>query len=289
VLFRSPVAPAWAVYKGRLYVAGWPQIILAAIDNQAKGGLVKNADFAQLRAKLGGNPSILTYLNTPHFLRQGYALPLALWTMGAGMIPGEGAQVALPDWLPPLSVLEKYIRPEMGAVSADADGITFESYGTIPCLAASPTMTAVGVAVLMPALSKARTQARRASSMSNLSAIGKGIAIYSAANKDQFPADFAALVEDGQSPAIFVSPLSGRQPPKLVDKKLVCEVDYIYIPGLKSDAPPDLLIAYERPENHNGEGTNVLFADLHVQHLDTYSFQEAMKKTQKYLIQSHEK
>ena len=45
----------------------------------------------------------------------------------------------------------------------------------------------------------------------------------------------------------------------------------------------DLLLAYERPENHNGDGTNVLYADLRIAHLDMYSFQEALKKTQEYL------
>jgi prepilin-type processing-associated H-X9-DG protein len=271
-----PVAPAWAVYKGRLYVAAWPQIIFAAIDNQAKAPLLKKADFAQMRARLG-SPSILLYINTPRMVRQGYGVPLALWTMGASMM-GPAARA---DWLPPLSVVEKYVRPEMSSVSSDQEGITIEGYGTIPGLATAPVVPALGVAVLMPALSKARFHARKASSMSNLSAIGKGIAIWSTANKDQFPPDFAALVADGQSPNIFVSPLSQRPPPKLVNKNLVGETDYIYL-QLDSAAPADLICAYERPENHNNQGTNVLYADLHVGYLDMNSFQQTLKKSQEY-------
>jgi prepilin-type processing-associated H-X9-DG protein len=285
-----PVAPAWAVYKGRLYVAAWPQVILSALDNQGKAPLVKNADFAQLRARLGGGPSIITYFNASRFLRMGYGLPLALWTAGSGMIPGEGPQVALPEWLPPLSVFEKCIRPAISASSSDKDGITLEGYSTFPGIGISPLSPAVSVAVLMPALSKARFQARKASSMANLSMIGKAVALYSANHKDQYPPDFDALVEDKDAtPANFVSSLSGRAPPKVVDKKLIGEVDYIYVQGVGSDAPSDLVLAYERPENHNGEGTNVLYADLHVGHVDMFSFQESLKKTQEYLKKKTEK
>jgi hypothetical protein len=285
-----PVAPAWAIYKGRLYVAAWPQIILSAIDNQSKGSLANNAGFKELRAKMGGNPSILSYINTPRALRMGYGVPLALWTMGSGMIPSQATQPALPDWLPPLSVLEKYVRPDMGAVSSDKDGITIESCGSIPLFSVAPVMPALGVAVLMPGLSRARSLARGASSKANLSAIGKGIAIWSAANKDQFPPDLAALVEDGQSPSILVSPLSGRQPPKYDREKktLTGELDYIYI-KLDSSAPSELVCAYERPENSVNGIINVLFADLHVGEMDAQSLNEAIKKTQEYLKKKAEK
>ena len=72
----------------------------------------------------------------------GYGVPLALWTVGSGMIPGQGSQAALPDWLPPLSVLEKYVRPDMGAVSSDKDGITIESCGSVPFFSVAPVMPA---------------------------------------------------------------------------------------------------------------------------------------------------
>ena len=48
------------------------------------------------------------------------------------------------------------------------------------------SIIALLVAILMPGLAKARELARRASCKSNISAIGKGIAIYTAAYKDQW-------------------------------------------------------------------------------------------------------
>jgi prepilin-type N-terminal cleavage/methylation domain-containing protein/prepilin-type processing-associated H-X9-DG protein len=104
------------------------------------------------------------------------------------------------------------------------------------------SIIALLVAILMPGLSKARELARRASCKSNISAIGKGVGIYTAASRDQWmwlvcnanaqagwestkvgtsmglrttyttstPFSITALlfvlVADGQAPGIFVCP-----------------------------------------------------------------------------------
>jgi prepilin-type N-terminal cleavage/methylation domain-containing protein len=106
------------------------------------------------------------------------------------------------------------------------------------------SIIALLVAILMPGLSKARELARRASCKANISATGKGIAIYTAANKDNWmweltknswdtanvgtagqsdpnganPPDRSVtgllflLVRDGQGPGIFVCPSTSDQP-----------------------------------------------------------------------------
>ncbi len=93
------------------------------------------------------------------------------------------------------------------------------------------------VSILMPGLSRARELAKRASCATNCSNVGKGMAMYNAASKDQWPfviasTDWSAstgasrttsptssvnynvttllflLVRDGQSPGIFICPSS---------------------------------------------------------------------------------
>ena len=67
-------------------------------------------------------------------------------------------------------------------------------------------------------------------------------------------------------------------------------MDYIYLPpGMKMHAirkAQDVVILYERPENHGNKGTNVAFLDGHVEWMDMAKFQDAMEKTQKILAES---
>jgi prepilin-type N-terminal cleavage/methylation domain-containing protein len=103
------------------------------------------------------------------------------------------------------------------------------------------SIIALLVAILMPGLSKARELARRASCKANISAVGKGIAIYTAANRDQWmwmqssgtwdstsiganmgdansttnrsiSALLFMLIKDGQGPAIFTCPSTSDTP-----------------------------------------------------------------------------
>jgi len=112
------------------------------------------------------------------------------------------------------------------------------------------------VAMLMPGLSKARELARRASCKSNVSAIGKAIAIYTAANRDVWPADLDTLIRDGQSPGIFVCPSSSNTPGS-------GKFSYVYVPGTaRSDSGQIVLCDYKA--NHKDGYRTVLYADLHV-------------------------
>ncbi|MHC4717288.1 MAG: hypothetical protein ACYS5V_09980, partial [Planctomycetota bacterium] len=75
-----PVAPAWAVHKGRLYVAAFPQVVAAALDRPEGKGLDQHPDFVALRKRLAAAPSVLVYVNTPHVLDHLYGAALLGWT-----------------------------------------------------------------------------------------------------------------------------------------------------------------------------------------------------------------
>ena len=273
-----PVAPAWAVHKKKLYVALWPQVIQAAVANGREPGLDKSPDFAAARQRVSPRPTVLTYTHTPRVVRQVYNLLLVGWTMGASLAVGQGLP-AKPDWLPALSSIEKYLRPEVAAVSVDAKGITFEEYVSVPLpvLSRSPAGTMLISAVLLPALGRARNQARQVASMANLRGIGAGIALYEC-DEGKLPPDLATLIKHGTiTEGHLVSPLSKRPPPRLVDGKLVGEVDYIYIrpvAGVKGDD----LIGYERPENHGGRRTLILCRDCSVREVGVAELQRKLQR-----------
>lgn len=128
----SPVAPAWTLTRGKLWVAGWPQVLQSALDTAAVPPLVKSAAFRQAQSHLSGKPSILCYVDSPKMIRQAYEWLLIGWTAVANKISGQTGVAVKPDWLPPLPSIEKYLWPKIYAVSSDAEGITFEKFGSLP-------------------------------------------------------------------------------------------------------------------------------------------------------------
>lgn len=279
-----PVAPAWAISNGQLYVAGWPQAIATVIDRgDAISPITDEASYRKAREKLTNAPSAISYINTPAILRKTYGTMLLAWTAGAGAISAYTPVQASPDWLPALSTLEKYLWPNISSVSSDPKGITFEGYGSLPggSPLVLPMISPVAVAVLLPTLNEARLSAKLSLSTTNLNGLGKAIIIYQAEHDDQFPPDFDAIVAD-QSPSLLVSPVSGHEPPRLVNGKLVGEIDYVYLrPTSRSLA--DMIMAYERPAVQRRGKVNVLFVDGSVKRLTKAQFRIALARTQKFL------
>jgi hypothetical protein len=128
---NSPVAPAWAVVDGKLYIAAWPQVVAGVLENKTPR-LLESAEFRAMRSKLNPGASALFYLNDPQLLRQFYGVLVG----GGTMIMSKGApgmaDVLRPEMIPSLPTLLKYVKPELRSVSADDKGILFEAYGTLP-------------------------------------------------------------------------------------------------------------------------------------------------------------
>ena len=127
-----PVAPAWTIHKDKLYIAAFPQVVQAAIENEGKDPLTASALFAACRAKVSKNASILSYVNTPKIIAQVYNLILVGWTLGANVGARESGLPMKPDWLPAMSKLGNYLPASISTVSSDRTGITFEQSGMLP-------------------------------------------------------------------------------------------------------------------------------------------------------------
>jgi len=281
------VLPAWAVHKNRLYLAAWPQVIVSTINNQTPP-LTSDQEFKQLRGHLSPNASGLTYVNIPKLTKGLYPLSLifgtALMNQLSNQLPnGLPDEGPIPYWPIALSTLLKYSWAEVDTISHDATGITFESYGSNPVsISATPLVVAGGVSVLLPSLNRARTLAKRAVSLSNLSGLGKGLLLYAATYEDQHPKHLGLLVDEGYiSTKMLKSPLSNNPVPRYDEdtKKLTGLVDYTYIyykNPMSQD--PGLISVYENPANYGKDGiTNCVFLNSSVRQIPIAEFRELLQ------------
>lgn len=285
-----PVAPTWAVANGRLYVAAFPQVLLAAVTGTSEGPLADAPAFAALRKRVAASPSALAYVNTPALARRLYGVPAAVWSLLSNLMARQVGPVFGAEMLPALPKLEKYLMPDITAISSDPKGITLESYGSgigRGVLFGAAPVQAIGAAALLPTLSRARMQARRAMSATHLRGIGMAAAMY-VAEYNQHPPDLMSMVERGTlTPAMFISPNSGRKLRLDAEGKPVGPFDYVYLgKGTKPDDmrfPAGMILAYERPEINRFRGTHVLYVDGHVVWVTMERFNSDLKKTQAFL------
>lgn len=201
----SPVAPAWCIHENTVYVALWPQVIATALDRSNGTSILQNKDFAAARASLGGAPCILQYINTPAIVRRVYHWILVGWSLAANMAAEETGVVLKPHWLPPVGLIEQFLRPAVMAVSADKQGITLEGRSSLPGLSTvfSP-LTGGAAAVAGTFLQVAgdvqsgAVQSKRATDINTLNCAAQ---LYYA-ETGAFPRDLTALVESGVQAAV---------------------------------------------------------------------------------------
>ena len=135
-------------------------------------------------------------------------------------------------------------------------------------------MMAIQAGMLLPALSRARGQARRVSCANNLRQIGMAMAMYSETYDDRQPYDergplhsLSLLYPDWiDDPKVFICPSTdeddcARFPADTSLDGLPCSYGYDRETSWRS-GPLTPLVA-DMPGNHGGDGINVLYLDAH--------------------------
>jgi prepilin-type processing-associated H-X9-DG protein len=131
----------------------------------------------------------------------------------------------------------------------------------------------LALSIILPSLNRARETANRVKCGSNERQIGQAILLYSNENRGKYPPDLGTLVKTQDITAeVFVCPTGEKTVPrnlatKDAQAKWVNEnSDYVYIGAGKTSAiGADVIVLYEKPDAHQGQGMNILYGDGHVE------------------------
>jgi prepilin-type processing-associated H-X9-DG protein len=297
--------PSWAIQGGNLYVGLYPQVVAAAATHTSRGGkgLLDNKDFVALRQRLlegaGNNakPSAVQFLDLPKTAPSSYQMWLMLSSFARF---GDMTGVESPAMLfPTMDVLMQHLSPAGSVSWTDEKGWHLRGVSPFPgstVLAADAggmmgmQSSAMMAGILLPSLNRAREQANRVKSASNLRQIGIGAIMYANDNKNRLPQDFGQLLKYQLTLDVFVNPRGpGQAPPPGMSQEQAAEwvrehSDYAYVgAGKKMTELPgtaETVLAYEKPDGLN-DGINMLFGDGHVEFLPMEQAKAAIKAGRK--------
>ena len=284
----SPMfTPSWAIHGGNLYFGIYPQVVASAAAHASRGGgLLDNKDFVALRQRLlagaggGARASSVQFMDLPKTAPSSYQTWLLVSSLARfGDVMGIESPAML---FPTMDVLMQHLSPAGSVSWTDDAGWHMRAVSPFPgstLLAAdtggmmSMQSSALMASILLPSLNRAREQANRVKSASNLRQIGQGVMMFANENKGKFPREIGQLPATQDLTAdVFVNPRKGTSsPPRDANAGEAAAAwvrqnsDYEYVgAGKDYRAATDEIVAYEKPDGLS-DGINILFADGHVE------------------------
>jgi prepilin-type processing-associated H-X9-DG protein len=283
------VRPCWAMKDGVLYAALYPQILVSAAHSTKTAGktILDNDAFVAMRKRLGqetggANATSIAFADLPRTAPTIYPTWLLLSSY-AGFADVFGIQ-SPPILLPPLDALLAQLAPAGRVCYTDDAGFHMTGMSPFPgatALGSDPSLNvaapALMASILLPSLNRARETANRVKCASNERLIGIAILVYSNENKGKYPPDVGALLlTQNITPEVFTCPSSDNAlSPGLRAKKLDEQAawvndnsSYVYVgAGMTNAAGANAVVLYEKADNHENDGMNILFGDGHVEWL----------------------
>ncbi len=277
------VTPSWVIRDGNLYIGLYPQLVAQAAGHVSSEGksILDNESFIALRKRLGGEKAVsVQFYDLPKSAPSSYQVWLLVSSLGKfGDLLGVDTPVVL---LPPLNKLMEHLTVSGAVTWVDDKGWHFRGVTPFPgaTTIASETAglmdvqsSALMASILLPSVTRAREQANRVKSASNLRQIGQGIMMYANEHKGRFPDDLAGAMGDNLLTVhVFVNPRTKTAVPRGLEgdalKKWVNESsDYVFLgKGKDYRVGAEVPIAHEKPQGL-ADGLNILYGDGHVEFL----------------------
>jgi len=292
VLTMTGRAPCFANLGDVFVFAQHPLHLKSYLDFLTDRGptILDNPEFQSLRKSVPSGATSISYGQWADTIVAFYNtlapfLMLFQWVEG---VPG-GADLAN---MPSSRLMRRYARGTVAYSIFDGGRYRIEVQGDGVDLL-SPHVAPVGVAavlagMLLPALTRARSEARLIRDRNNLNQIAKGCATYLNEFGDNrfYPKSTGELFDKGVIPdkGVFVSPLD-RAPPKLPNG-LPCSYvscfDKYPKRVFRDDFPPNVMMAWDRKAFLKGR-RNVLFFDSHVECVGEPRFQGLLKQLDEHV------
>ena len=272
-LAMMQIMPAWSVANGYAVIGSNTGVHDTVVKQMAATGAERKSirdtpGYKEAAAKLPENLVSLYYADSRTQYTQMMTGLQQFWPM-ASMFAAQ-AGVKLPPALPSLGEIIKDMKPSLRSRWLDAEGLHTQYRGPgVDVSLSSVAGAGVGMGVALPAVAKAREQARSVTSMSNLKQIGLGLIMYADDHEGTWPADLEQAKSYWPNARVLESP---RKP------KDFAGPSYIYLPGQPKTPDPRNVVAYENP-GYCTDRINVVFADGHVEAMKPEAFRSAVKET----------
>lgn len=281
-----PLRPGYAVTAKQLIFAGSEKALASAVDlsraaqvngenspvwSAVQAEIAKDAGAVSVEDVRPGMELLMLTLKET-------ALPQVVPLLNQGGPPDPAlAEMLTKDPLPAMrQALKANPLITVTTVTSDSDGVALTGHTMLGSTSFIVPAAAVAGAIL-PALARAREEARRAQCATNLGQIGRSIGAWQGAHNDELPPSLADLMPAYlQDPMIFKCPSAGDEP----QPPGKFQTDYNYVGWLPANvAGANTVIAYDKPENHGTAGVNCLFFDGHVSWFSGANFRARLEQS----------
>ena len=272
------VLPSWTIHEDYLVIGTTAATTERAV-NLLKGNGQSLLSRPDVKARVNSLPKnfvMFKYSDSKSQIRHMLLTAQQFWPLLTMGLMQEGIQ--LPAMLPQATEVIDSMTPSYEYAWYDNDGLRSHYDGCgIEISTGAIAGGAMGAAILMPALGKAKVQAKTVVSANNLKQIGLICHMYANDNDGKFPEDLSQdiLADYGLDENLLKSP---RMPDNFNGS------GYIYIAGLTPKSSYNIVLAYENPEYFSrSEKINTLYCDGHVQAIPAEMLIKDLKKTYELL------
>jgi len=275
------IMPAWTISNKTLIVATQPALIQRALGQlkltDPRAASVRSRDgFREMEAKLPSQVLSVMYQDSQTQIRSLHQQVQQFWPMLTVPLAQNG--IRLPVLLPDIEGAIKgmpasweYSCRDGNAFRSHYEGLGIEGSNV------SVGGAAMGLAILMPALSKTKQISKRVVAATNLKGLGVACHVHANDYDGNFPPTLETLCETADvSPKYLESP----RKPKGFDGP-----SFIYISGQRIDSPSRNVLAHENPAFCNDKMISVLYVDGSVEVLSQDKLEEQLAATRPRLGQ----